>query len=240
MTPPTPLYLQQGICFTLSVLGPLRGPHCLGAEAGIPPPVSGLHSGTMGKDKPWETRPPRERDRIMQGNVDTPHTCQSTLLGRLCACMDTGQFDFINDKETQQANEKIKMKGLDEVTWWGGWDHFKWDYTEGERAQTLSLTLLNLHTTEQDIAAPSTIFTVWSQVYCVNKSPSTSCLRVNAALRQRMHWHDLEYSSVIVFKCLVLAFAPHVPTSLENNTAVFSLERWIIHFRWLEVRWLEM
>lgn len=59
------LYLQQGLCFTLSVFGPLQGPHCLGAEAGIPPPVSGLHSGTMGKDKPWETRPPRERDGII-------------------------------------------------------------------------------------------------------------------------------------------------------------------------------
>lgn len=172
----------------------------------------------MGKDKPWESRPPREQDRIIAEQcwlLSSPPVC-------LCVCIGTGQFDFINDKETQQGRgREEKMKGLnDEVTWWGVRDRFKWDYTEGERAQTLSSTLLNLHNTEQDIAAPSALFTVRSQVCCVNKSPSSSCLQAKAALRQRMHWNELEYSAVIVFKCLVLAFAPHVFPSSETHIAL--------------------
>lgn len=233
--PNNPQYLQQGLCFTLSALGPLQGPHCLGAEAGIPPPVSGLHGGTMGKDKPWETRPPRGWDYCRAMLTPPPTPTPPSLVVYVHVWTLTSLILKMKRKHSKPMGNG-KWKALMKLPDWGGEIVSKRDYTEKERARTLSLTLLNLHNTEQDIAAPSTLFTVWSQDHCVNKCASSSCLQAKAALWQRMHWQELECSSVIVFKCPVLAFASHVPTSLETNTAVFSPEGWIIQFRWLEVR----
>lgn len=131
-----------------------------GGRSCKPCPVSGLRGWTMGKDKPLTSRPPRVQHYWL---FLSP--LFSLMFVCVCICWRVNVFAFSikrkTQKEIQRVKEKDKRCRASMMKWpEERWDHFRWDYTPTPIHQ---LHCPQPYSREQDIAAPCSLFTMWSQ-----------------------------------------------------------------------------
>lgn len=177
MTPLTSSICTRALVLLCQSWPPPRAP-LSGGRSWKPSPVSGLHCWTIGKDKRLKTPSSKGTGQDYCRRCWLFYLLSSHWMC-MCVCVDTcvcGEpiWSFKKNTEGNTARERRgqKMEGL---KWWS-------DLKRGEiisngiihthtlTPAALSPTLLNLHNTEQDIAAPCSLFTMWSQACWVNKS----------------------------------------------------------------------
>lgn len=135
-----------------------------GGRSCKPCPVSGLRGWTMGKDKPLTSRPPRVQHYwlFLSPLFSLMFVC---VCVSVCICWRVNVFAFSikrkTQKEIQRVKEKDKRCRASMMKWpEERWDHFRWDYTPTPIHQ---LHCPQPYSREQDIAAPCSLFTMWSQ-----------------------------------------------------------------------------